>query len=54
MEPDHYDISATGVGVVEADDVLGPDRVRPGDVIIAMGSSGLHSNGYSLARKVLL
>ena len=42
MEPDHYDISGTGV------------RVRPGDVIIAMGSSGLHSNGYSLARKVLL
>jgi phosphoribosylformylglycinamidine cyclo-ligase len=54
MESDHYDISATGVGVVEADDILGPDRVRPGDVIIAMGSSGLHSNGYSLARKVLL
>lgn len=54
MEPDHYDISATGVGVVEADDVLGPDRVRPGDVIIGMGSSGLHSNGYSLARSVLL
>ncbi len=54
MEPDHYDISATGVGVVEADDLLGPDRVRPGDVVIAMGSSGLHSNGYSLARKVLL
>ena len=54
IEPDHYDISATGVGVVEADDVLGPDRVKPGDVIIAMGSSGLHSNGYSLARKVLL
>lgn len=54
MEPDHYDISATGVGVVEADDVLGPDRVRPDDVIIGMGSSGLHSNGYSLARKVLL
>ena len=54
MEPDHYDLSATGVGVVEADDVLGPDRVRPGDVVIGMGSSGLHSNGYSLARKVLL
>ncbi|MGH3552027.1 MAG: phosphoribosylformylglycinamidine cyclo-ligase, partial [Mycobacterium sp.] len=54
IEPDHYDISATGVGVVEADDVLGPDRVKPGDVIIAMGSSGLHSNGYSLARTVLL
>lgn len=54
MEPDHYDISATGVGVVEADEVLGPDRVKPGDVVIAMGSSGLHSNGYSLARAVLL
>ncbi len=54
MEPDHYDISATGVGVVEADDLLGPELVRPGDVIIAMASTGLHSNGYSLARKVLL
>ena len=54
MAPDAYDISATGIGVVEADDVLGPDRVRPGDVVIAMGSSGLHSNGYSLARHVLL
>ncbi|QKT06314.1 phosphoribosylformylglycinamidine cyclo-ligase [Gordonia sp. X0973] len=54
MEDGHYDISATGVGVVEADQVLSADRVRPGDVVIAMGSSGLHSNGYSLARKVLL
>jgi phosphoribosylformylglycinamidine cyclo-ligase len=54
MEQSHYDLSATGVGVVEADAVLAPDRVRPGDVVIAMGSSGLHSNGYSLARKVLL
>jgi phosphoribosylformylglycinamidine cyclo-ligase len=49
-----YDLSATGVGVVEAEAVLGPDRVRPGDVVIGMGSSGLHSNGYSLARHVLL
>ena len=54
MAPDHYDISATGIGVVEADDVLGPDRVRPGDVVIGMASTGLHSNGYSLARHVLL
>ncbi|GAA4002779.1 phosphoribosylformylglycinamidine cyclo-ligase [Allokutzneria multivorans] len=54
MAPDHYDMSATGVGVVEADAVLGPDKVRPGDVVIAMGASGLHSNGYSLARHVLL
>jgi phosphoribosylformylglycinamidine cyclo-ligase len=54
MADDTYDLSATGVGVVEADSVLGPERVRPGDVVIAMGSSGLHSNGYSLARHVLL
>ncbi|GLY67398.1 phosphoribosylformylglycinamidine cyclo-ligase [Amycolatopsis taiwanensis] len=54
MGENDYDLSATGVGVVEAADLLGPDRVRPGDVVIAMGSSGLHSNGYSLARHVLL
>jgi phosphoribosylformylglycinamidine cyclo-ligase len=54
MRPDEYDISGTGVGVVNADAVLGPERVRPGDVLVAMGSSGLHSNGYSLVRHVLL
>ncbi|GAA1235091.1 phosphoribosylformylglycinamidine cyclo-ligase [Pseudonocardia alaniniphila] len=54
MEDGSYDISATGVGIVEADAMLRPDRVRPGDVLLAMGSSGLHSNGYSLARHVLL
>ncbi len=54
MKPGDYDISGTGVGVVEADEVLGPERVRVGDTIIAMRSSGLHSNGYSLVRHVLL
>ncbi|MEJ5920511.1 MULTISPECIES: phosphoribosylformylglycinamidine cyclo-ligase [unclassified Corynebacterium] len=54
MEPGEYDVSATAVGVVEEDKVLGPDRVREGDVVIGMASSGLHSNGYSLARYVLL
>jgi phosphoribosylformylglycinamidine cyclo-ligase len=54
MSPEHYDIAGTGVGVVEADDALGPDRVRAGDVVIAMQSSGLHSNGFSLVRHVLL
>ncbi|GAB3086502.1 phosphoribosylformylglycinamidine cyclo-ligase [Corynebacterium aquatimens] len=54
MDPNEYDVSATAVGVVEADELLGPDRVREGDVIIGMASSGLHSNGYSLARYVLL
>lgn len=54
MEPGDYDVSATAVGVVEAEELLGPDKVRAGDVVIAMESSGLHSNGYSLARHVLL
>ena len=54
MEAGGYDLSATGVGIVEAEAMLRPDRVRPGDVLIGMGSSGLHANGYSLARHVLL
>jgi phosphoribosylformylglycinamidine cyclo-ligase len=54
METGSYDISATGVGIVEAEAMLRPDRVRPGDVLVGMGSSGLHANGYSLARRVLL
>jgi phosphoribosylformylglycinamidine cyclo-ligase len=54
MRPDEYDVSGTGVGVVNADAVLGPERVRPGDVLVALASSGLHSNGYSLVRHVLL
>jgi phosphoribosylformylglycinamidine cyclo-ligase len=54
LEPDEYDVAGAGTGVVEADRVLGPDRVRDGDVLVAMGSSGLHSNGYSLVRHVLL
>jgi phosphoribosylformylglycinamidine cyclo-ligase len=54
MPDDHYDIAGTGVGVVEADEVLGADRVREGDVVVAMASSGLHSNGFSLVRHVLL
>lgn len=54
MAPDEYDIAGAGTGVVDADKLLGPDRVQPGDVVIAMPSSGMHSNGYSLARHVLL
>jgi phosphoribosylformylglycinamidine cyclo-ligase len=53
MDPDDYDLSGAGVGVVEADEMLGPERVRPGDALVAMGSSGLHANGYSLIRHVL-
>ncbi|MFC4016694.1 phosphoribosylformylglycinamidine cyclo-ligase [Micromonospora sp. GCM10011542] len=54
LRPDEYDISATGVGVVEESDILRPERVEVGDAVIAMRSSGLHSNGYSLVRHVLL
>jgi phosphoribosylformylglycinamidine cyclo-ligase len=54
LEPDAYDIAGAATGIVTADRLLGPDRVRAGDVVIAMRSSGLHSNGYSLARHVLL
>jgi phosphoribosylformylglycinamidine cyclo-ligase len=54
MSPEHYDIAGTGVGVVEADKVLGPDTVCEGDVVLAMAASGLHSNGFSLVRHVLL
>ncbi|MGI5212399.1 phosphoribosylformylglycinamidine cyclo-ligase [Plantactinospora sp. CA-290183] len=54
LRPDEYDVSATGVGVVEESEILRPERVEIGDVVIAMGSSGLHSNGYSLVRHVLL
>ena len=54
MGEDEYDVSGTGIGIVEADAALGPERVRAGDVLLALGSSGLHSNGYSLARHVLL
>jgi phosphoribosylformylglycinamidine cyclo-ligase len=52
--PGHYDLAGFGVGVVEADEVLDGRTVRPGDVILGLASSGLHSNGYSLARNVLL
>ena len=50
---DDYDVAGAAVGVVEADEMLGPDRVDNGDVVIALASSGLHSNGYSLVRHIL-
>ncbi|MFC0038345.1 phosphoribosylformylglycinamidine cyclo-ligase [Actinomadura rayongensis] len=53
LEPDEFDIAGAGTGVVEADELLGPDRVRPGDVVLALASSGIHSNGYSLVRHVI-
>jgi phosphoribosylformylglycinamidine cyclo-ligase len=52
LRDDEYDVAGATTGVVEADALLGAARVRAGDVVIAMASSGLHSNGYSLARHV--
>jgi phosphoribosylformylglycinamidine cyclo-ligase len=53
LGPDEFDLAGFGVGIVERDRILGPDRVREGDVLVAMASSGLHSNGYSLVRRVV-
>ncbi|WP_114855544.1 phosphoribosylformylglycinamidine cyclo-ligase [Brachybacterium sp. YJGR34] len=52
MAPEDYDVAGAAVGVVEADALLGPERVRQGDVVIGMDASGLHSNGFSLVRAV--
>ena len=52
LDADAYDIAGAGTGAVEAEKLLGPDKVQVGDVAIAIGSSGLHSNGYSLARYI--
>ncbi len=50
---DDYDVAGAAVGAVEADEMLGADKIHSGDVVIAMESSGLHSNGYSLVRHIL-
>ena len=52
LEPDEYDCAGAATGVVEHADILGAHRVAAGDVVLALASSGLHSNGYSLVRKV--
>ena len=54
LRPDEYDIAGATTGVVEKSKILGAQRVRAGDAVIAMAASGLHSNGYSLVRHVLL
>ncbi len=52
LRPDEYDLAGAGTGVVDEPDLLGAHLVRAGDVVIGMAASGLHSNGYSLARHV--
>ncbi len=51
--PPDYDLAGFIVGCVGEDEILGPDRVRDGDVLVALASSGLHTNGYSLARRIV-
>jgi len=51
--PPDFDLAGFIVGWVEEDAVLGAERVRDGDAIVALGSSGLHTNGYSLARRIV-
>ncbi|HEX7538435.1 MAG TPA: phosphoribosylformylglycinamidine cyclo-ligase [Dermatophilaceae bacterium] len=52
LDPDEYDCAGAATGVVEYADIVGPHRVVSGDVVVALASSGLHSNGYSLVRTV--
>lgn len=54
MADGEFDLSGTAVGVVDRAHVLGPDRVRPGNVLIGLASPGLRCNGLSLARRVYL
>lgn len=53
LGPRDYDVAGAATGVVEADAILGAERVQDGDVVLAVQSSGLHSNGYSLVRHII-
>ncbi len=52
MNPDDYDLAGFAVGIVDRENMIDPGQVRAGDVVIGLTSSGLHSNGFSLVRKV--
>ncbi len=52
MQPEDYDLAGFSVGIVDKAKIIDPNSMRPGDVVIALPSSGIHSNGYSLVRKV--
>ena len=52
LKPREYDLAGAATGIVERDKILSAERVEPGDIVVACESSGLHSNGYSLVRRV--
>lgn len=52
-QPGHFDLAGTIIGIVEEDDALHGDRVTPGDVLLGYASTGLHTNGYTLARRII-
>ena len=54
MNPDDYDLAGFVVGVVDRPKMIGPEKVKVGDIILGIPSSGIHSNGYSLVRKVAI
>ncbi len=54
MNPDDYDLAGFVVGVVDKPKILGSEKVSEGDIILGLPSSGIHSNGYSLVRKVVI
>ena len=53
LHPDEYDVAGAATGVVDADKMLGAGRVQVGDIVLGLEASGLHSNGYSLVRKII-
>lgn len=53
LGPDEYDVAGAATGAIEADDLLGAHKVNAGDAIIGVPSSGIHSNGYSLVRRII-
>lgn len=52
-QPGDYDLAGFAVGIVEKDKIITPERVKAGDLILGLASTGLHSNGYSLVRKII-
>ena len=52
MPEDEYDLAGFAVGVVDKKDIISGENIKPGDVLVGMASSGVHSNGFSLVRKV--